>query len=355
MSPSALPAYGIEQELSHIELIGSGLINHTWKVICADKAYILQRVNNTVFEEPEHIAHNIKLVAGFLKTYHPEYLFVAPVISNAGDEMIYLKDEGFFRLFPFVPNSHTIDVVESPKQAFEAASQFGRFTRLLNGIDISRLKITIPFFHDLSLRYQQFLHALKEGNKQRIKLSDKQIKTILSHEDIVAEYERIKANPAFKVRVTHHDTKISNVLFDDDNKGLCVIDLDTIMPGYFISDVGDMMRTFLSPVSEEENDFSKIEIRDDFYHAIVQGYNNEMKNELTETEKKYFFYSAKFMIYMQAIRFLADHLNDDRYYGARYQGHNFVRAGNQLTLLERLLEKETRLQDSDQLVSNKLY
>lgn len=146
-----------------------------------------------------------------------------------------------------------------------------------------------------------------------------------------------------KLRVTHHDTKISNVLFDKKGKGICVIDLDTVMPGYFISDVGDMMRTYLSPVSEEENDLGKITVRDDFYRAIVQGYYNEMKDELTETEKKYFFYAGKFMIYMQAVRFLTDHLNDDVYYGAKYEGHNFMRAANQVRLLECLLEKESVL------------
>jgi Ser/Thr protein kinase RdoA (MazF antagonist) len=168
---------------------------------------------------------------------------------------------------------------------------------------------------------------------------------LASHVDIATEYGYIKSNPEFKLRVTHHDTKISNVLFDADGKGLCVIDLDTVMPGYFISDVGDMMRTYLSPVSEEENEFGKIEVRDDFYKAIVQGYYNEMKDELTETEKKYFFYAGTFMIYMQALRFLTDYLNDDIYYGAKYPRHNFVRAKNQVVLLEQLLKKKDQLEN----------
>ncbi|NCU04640.1 MAG: aminoglycoside phosphotransferase family protein, partial [Chitinophagaceae bacterium] len=120
-------------------------------------------------------------------------------------------------------------------------------------------------------------------------------------------------------------------------------DLDTVMPGHFISDVGDMMRTYLSPVSEEESDFSKIEVRACIFEAIVKGYYNEMKTDLTETEKQLFFYSGKFMIYMQAIRFLTDYLNDDVYYGARYEKHNFIRAANQLVLLEKLIEKENEL------------
>jgi thiamine kinase-like enzyme len=150
-------------------------------------------------------------------------------------------------------------------------------------------------------------------------------------------------NKAFKIRVTHHDTKISNVLFSEDDKGICVIDLDTVMPGYFISDVGDMFRTYLSPANEEEKDFSKIEIREDYFKAIWDGYMSEMGHELSKEEKAHFIYAGKFMIYMQAIRFLTDHINNDAYYGAAYPDHNFIRAGNQAALLERLMEKEATL------------
>jgi Ser/Thr protein kinase RdoA (MazF antagonist) len=197
------------------------------------------------------------LIADYLQKHHPGYSFVAPLTSSKGDEMIYLKDEGFFRLFPFVADSHSKDVVETPEEAFEAAVHFGRFTKLLSAFNSSQLQITIPRFHDLGLRYDQFLQALENGNKQRIRGSQESISVLQSHSDIVTEYKNIQSNPQFKLRVTHHDTKISNVLFDSNGKGICIIDLDTVMPGYFISDVGDMMRTYLSPVSEEEKDFSK--------------------------------------------------------------------------------------------------
>ena len=343
MPQSVLPAYGLKEESLTMESFGSGLINRTWKITTPDHRYILQRVNNAVFEKPGSIAHNIRLIAGYLKQHHPEYCFIAPLATSDGSEMIYVKDEGFFRLFPFVDGSHSKDVVDCPEQAFEAARQFGRFTRMLSGMDISKLQITIPFFHDLSLRYQQFLQALENGNQQRREACHLLIEGLLGCSGIVEQYKAIKANPAFKLRVTHHDTKISNVLFDDNNKGICVIDLDTMMPGYFISDVGDMMRTYLSPVSEEERDFSKIIVREDFYKAVVEGYYTEMQDELTAEEKGCFFYAGKFMIYMQALRFLTDHLNDDVYYGARYEGHNLMRAQNQVVLLERLLDKEPRL------------
>ncbi|MEO5648030.1 MAG: aminoglycoside phosphotransferase family protein [Chitinophagaceae bacterium] len=345
MPESVLPAYGLEEKSLTVESFGSGLINNTWKVTASGNEYILQRVNDAVFKEPNNIANNISLIGAYLRKNHPGYKFISPVISSAGDEMIFQKEKGYFRMFPYVLGSHSKDTVETPEQAYEAAIQFGRFTRLLHGIDIEKLKITIPCFHDLTLRYQQFLLALEKGNKQRIGESGYLIKSLASHVDIVTEYGYIKTNPEFKMRVTHHDTKISNVLFDNEGKGLCVIDLDTVMPGYFISDVGDMMRTYLCPVSEEESEFEKIEVREEFYKAIVQGYYCEMKDELTETEKKYFFYSGTFMIYMQAIRFLTDYLNDDVYYGAKYPKHNFIRAKNQSVLLEQLLKKKEHLQN----------
>ncbi|HKZ66886.1 MAG TPA: aminoglycoside phosphotransferase family protein [Chitinophagaceae bacterium] len=345
MLQSVLPAFGFKEESLKVEAFGTGLINHTWKITASGKSYILQRVNHAVFKEPGDIANNIRLIAEHLKNFHPGYKFIAPLESIDGEEMIYEREKGFFRMFPFVPDSHSKDVVETPGQAYEAATQFGRFTRLLRGVDIKQLKITIPCFHDLTLRYQQFLQALEKGNRQRIQGSGELIRSLIFHTDIVTEYGNIKSNPEFKLRVTHHDTKISNVLFDADGKGLCVIDLDTVMPGYFISDVGDMMRTYLSPVSEEENEFDKIEIRDDFYKAIVQGYYNEMRDELSETEKKYFFYAGAFMIYMQALRFLTDYLNDDIYYGAKYTRQNFVRAKNQIVLLEQLLKKKVQLEN----------
>lgn len=349
MTSSILPAYGLSGESLIIESFGSGLINNTWKVTTPVRSYILQRVNQSVFTRPDDIAHNTRLVADYLKVHHPEYLFVAPVAAKDGRDLTYIEGKGFFRLFPFVTDSCSKDVVETPGQAYEAAKQFGRFTRLLCGLDTSQLRITIPSFHDLGLRYRQFLLSLEKGDPQRLAESRRVIDTLTRYTAIVSEYEEIIKSPEFKLRVTHHDAKISNVLFDREGKGICVIDLDTVMPGYFISDVGDMMRTYLSPVSEEERDFDKIVIRDEYYKAIVQGYYGEMQEELTAIEKKYFFYAGKFMIYMQALRFLTDHLNGDVYYGARYPGHNFVRAANQAILLQRLIEKEDVLVRMEEL------
>ncbi|HEY5371434.1 MAG TPA: aminoglycoside phosphotransferase family protein [Hanamia sp.] len=345
MKPSVevLDAYDLPIENLLVEPINTGLINSTWFIKNSHQSFILQKVNDNVFKNPGAIATNIRLIADYLSKHQPRYLFAQPVQTKSGEEMKYIKGSGYYRLIPFIENSHTITTVEKPGQAFEAAKKFGEFTRLLSGFPVGKLQTTLPDFHNLALRYQQFLAALENGNQPRILESKELIKFIKDNRNIVEIYEEILRNPSFKLRVTHHDTKISNVLFDKENKGLCVIDLDTVMPGYSISDVGDMMRTYLSPANEEEKDFSKIEIREAYFKSIWEGYMSEMQNELNREERHHFIYSGKFMIYMQAIRFLTDYLNNDTYYGARYEEQNFVRAGNQIVLLKRLMEKEELL------------
>ena len=338
-------AYGLKEEECTITAFGTGLINHTWKISCGGKEYILQQINQDVFGQPAFIAENTEALARYLHRHFPEYLFICPLSASDDRNLIHDETEGYFRLIPFVTGSHTYDVVEASQLAYEAALQFGRFTKLLAGFPADRLHITLPDFHNLSLRYQQFTDALVHGNPERIAGAGDLIGLIHTFHPILTEFEEILEDPGFTLRVTHHDTKISNVLFDENNKGLCVIDLDTVMPGYFISDLGDMMRTYLSPVSEEEKDFSRISIREDYFKAIVRGYLGEMKDQLSPSELRRVVYAGKFMIYMQALRFLTDHLNNDRYYGAGYEGHNLVRAGNQLSLLQRLTEKETLLND----------
>ena len=315
-----------------IEPLGNGLINSTWLVHSDHKKFVLQKINTTVFTTPENIAFNIDLLSTFLQKYHPTYLFIAPLKTTTGKTMVK-EEDGYYRLFNFVPNSHTIDVVNTPQQAFEAAKQFARFSKLLVQVEVGVLKNTLPNFHNLNLRLQKFKAAIKNGNAKRIEESKELIAYLISQKSIATIFENRKSG--FKIRVTHHDTKISNVLFNVDENGLCVIDLDTVMPGYFISDVGDMMRTYLSPVSEEESDFSKIEIRLNFYNAITEGYLTEMGEELTAKEKKSFHFAGRYMIYMQALRFLTDYLNDDVYYTCAYPTHNLVRAGNQATLLQK--------------------
>lgn len=341
MLPQILAAFGLQH--AQVQPFGSGLINHTWLVRAGQDRFILQRINTHVFKNPEAIASNIECIGSYLKQTQPDYYFVDPVRAQNGATCLQLPD-GWFRLFPFVPHSHTIDVVTTTEEAFEAAAQFGRFTSVLRNFNVDELQTAVPQFHNLDLRYQQFLQALQQPPSQRHEAAADVIDYLQQQQPIVETFRALQMRPDFRQRVTHHDTKISNVLFNEENKGICVIDLDTVMPGYFISDIGDMMRTYLSPVSEEEQDFSKIEIRDAFFYAIAKGYLQQMQHELSAAELEHFVYAGKFIIYMQALRFVTDYLNNDSYYGQKYEGHNLVRAGNQVALLKKLIEKEARFQ-----------
>jgi thiamine kinase-like enzyme len=336
-----LDAFGI-QNVQSISLLGNGLINNTYKVI-AENEFVLQKINTAVFKNPLAIFHNQQVLENYLQENNIAFEIVPACKTIAGNNFYKNEHNEFYRVSPFIQNSHTKDVVQNAEQAYEAASAFGKFTSVFKNIDVTKLQPVIPSFHDITLRYNQFLVAVKYGNCNRILECDLIIKKLLAFTDIANRYETIVADKNWKTRVTHHDTKISNVLFNADNKATHVIDLDTVMPGHFISDVGDMLRTYLSPVSEEEPDVEKIIIRKDIYHAIYAGYNEAMQNELTTTEKNNFLYSGKFMIYMQALRFCTDYLNDDIYYGAKYEQHNFVRASNQINLLEKLLEFEKEI------------
>jgi len=344
MLEEILTLYGINAAESNIKLFGDGLINRTWKVTNGSAEYILQKVNDTVFKKPLDIDYNISGIRAFLNDNDPAYNFISPVPAINGDTLINTPS-GYFRLFPFVSDSHSLNVLDKETEAFEAAKQFGGFSRVLNDFQVNDLKITIPNFHNLSLWYQKFIVACDNATADRKQKAADCIAFIKENAAIVTIYEELVKDKVIPERVIHHDTKINNVLFNAENQGICVIDLDTVMPGYFISDVGDMMRTYLCAVSEEETDLSKINIRTSFFKAIYDGYLSEMGNVLTEAEKTYFIYAGKFMIFMQAIRFLTDYLQNDIYYGRKYEEHNLKRAENQLTLLKKYLEAEDQLKE----------
>ena len=337
-----LKAYTLPED-SELSAIGSGLIHKTWKLTAGDHVFVLQQVNQRVFREPMKIAANLTLLEEYIQRTTPSYPFVSPVPAASGDRII-LHAGDYYRLFRYVMNSSTFDAVSTPGLAYEAAYQFSRFSKVFADFNSADLYVPIPHFHDLAFREAQFNEAIVRGNVERIKQSQELIQLIHRYAWITDDYRRIEKGKLIKKRVTHHDTKISNVLFDLAGKGITVIDLDTVMAGYYISDLGDMMRTYLSPASEEESDLSRVEVREHFFEAIILGFFENLRDVLTKDEQGFVFYSGLFLIYMQAMRFLTDFLNDDRYYGARYEYHNFVRAENQLTLLKNYLEKKDVLQ-----------
>jgi Ser/Thr protein kinase RdoA (MazF antagonist) len=344
MLTSVLHAFGLDPANYQVEPFGSGLINHTWKVTGDGELYILQCINKNVFKLPQAIADNLVLLEKHLKQTRPDYLFAAPLPTVDGDYLT-VADGEYYRLSPFIKNSHTVDAISHPGQAFEAAKQFGKFSRLLNDFDAGQLQYTLPDFHNLSLRFDQFTTALLNAAPERLDRVQAEITAVQNNIDIVDTYRRIVSENKIPLRVIHHDTKINNVLFDDNDEGICVIDLDTVMPGYFISDVGDMMRTYLSAANEEERNLHKVQINTDNFAAIYKGYMHEMGDILSPEEKDLFIYAGKFMIYMQAVRFLADYLNGDSYYYTHYPGQNLVRAQNQLALLKRYQNCEPKFNE----------
>ncbi len=340
----AILAFNLNPDTCQINVLGSGLINHTWKITSAAHEYVLQRINTNVFKQPGAIENNLTKLDNYLKATAPTYLFAAPLAANDGSHLIRVDGE-YYRLSPFIHDSHTVDFVSKPAQAYEAAKQFGKFTRLLDGFDPNQLQYSLPDFHNLSLRISQFRSAIDAASEERKEKAFFEIRQIESSSDIADIYEKIINTGRIPLRVIHHDTKINNILFDGNDKGICVIDLDTVMPGYFISDVGDMMRTYLSEANEEEKDISQIKIRTGLFKAIYAGYMEEMGNVLSEQEKDIFLYSGKFMIYMQAVRFLTDYLNGDIYYHIKYADHNLFRAKNQLTLFNQYLDSEGKFNE----------
>ncbi len=343
----ALAEYGLERAEQTIIPIGAGHINSTWLISSSHKAdqFILQHINQMVFTDPLIIADNTRKVAAYLNEHNPSYLFVGPIPTLNGDQMAFVEGT-YWRLTPYIPNSVTFQTLSDPQQAFEAALQFGRLGKLLDGFDVSSLQPSIPGFHDLNLRYSQFKEALRTCDLAIKAEADGQISKALNYAFIVDYYNSFIHSADFPDRVMHHDTKISNMLFDKDTlEGICVIDLDTLMPGKFISDLGDMMRTYLCAYSENESDPDKVFIRMEYFEAIITGYLQEMGTILTNTEKGLILFSGKYLIYMQALRFLTDFLNGNIYYPISYPLQNLDRTINQFKLLSEFFQKEKLLQD----------
>lgn len=331
--PNILTHYPIGQHTDY-KPFGSGLINDTFLISTEKQQFILQKINKNVFKNPETIANNLRMAGEYLAKEHPEYIFIQPLQTLDKHDFV-VADGEYWRLIPFVANSYSINEVTTKEQAFEAAKAFGRLTRNLHGLPIADFRATIPDFHHLSWRVEQFEEATVSASVERKTMAAEWIEKFGSRKDILDTYEHLISSPDCPIRLMHHDTKINNVLFDKTtNKAIAVCDLDTLMPGRIISDIGDMHRTYLCLLSEESTDFEAIKVRKIVYDAIMKGYLSELNDLLTETEKAHLHFGGVFMIYMQGIRFLADFLNNDVYYQIKYPLHNLNRAINQWRLLE---------------------
>lgn len=341
-----LKLFGLNGAEINAQEIGSGHINRTFLVSTdLSEHYILQQINTLIFKNPQQVADNIREVAEYLKFHFPGYIFPSPIQTETGDEMAHVNGT-YWRLFPYIPNSVALETLFDPRQAFEAAKQFGKLTRLLNDFPLQKIRETIPGFHNLNLRFLQFTEALKTAESSRCDTAAEEINHARHHSFILDYYNSFVKNETFRDRVMHHDTKISNVLLNKTSfEGICVIDLDTLMPGKFISDLGDMIRTYVCAFSENEQDLSKITIRMPYFKALINGYLSEMADLLTPVEKELILFSGKYIVYMQALRFLTDFLNGNTYYPVAYPEQNLDRAKNQFKLLFEIYKNEAILQD----------
>jgi thiamine kinase-like enzyme len=334
--PSIISVFNIDPAKYVWESIGSGFIHNTYK-LAGEKCYILQRININVFRKPELIASNLRVAADYLTKNFPDYLFISLLKSGTAGEMVY-DAEGFpWRIFPYIDNTFTVDKVSTEIEAFNAAAEFGRLTRVLDKVDTNLFNPTIDRFHDLVWRYEQFQMAVANPFKNRLSEAKHEIEQAKSLVYLVEEYAALVQSKKLRLRITHNDTKINNVLFDSKSGNtVCAIDLDTLMPGYFIYDLGDMIRTFVSPVDEEERDLAKVYVRKNIYDAVKSGYLSQMGQVLSDDEKAAIPFSGMMMTYIMALRMLTDFINGDIYYQIRYADQNIVRARNQFKLLAAL-------------------
>jgi Ser/Thr protein kinase RdoA (MazF antagonist) len=317
------------------EMLTDGLIHKTYKVTANNKSAILQQVNTNVFKDAEQIVHNYQAIYNHLAE-NRSFKIPAAVKTTEGKNTWIDNEGSCWRAFEYIDNTYTESLPAEAEKIFSAAKCYGEFTKALSGLDANQLKPTIPEFHNLESRYQQFMNAIRTASPERLIASDPLLRKIGDRKSLVYFYSTLRTNDEFKLRPMHHDTKLSNILFDrSTRKAVCPIDLDTTMPGYFFSDVGDMIRSMVSS-GEEHGAVDSVQINTEVYRSIISGYEIGIGNSFTQTEKKFLHHSGVLMLYMQGIRFLTDFLANDVYYKIEYPLQNFDRALKQLTLLEKL-------------------
>ncbi|HDR89548.1 MAG TPA: aminoglycoside phosphotransferase family protein [Bacteroidetes bacterium] len=336
---------------------GSGLVNRSYVFSChtsgRDERFLLQEINTHVFREPEKVMENILTISRHIRNRHNRKDsgeingHLIPELIQATDKNYYIRDNNnrYWRIYRFVENSLVLNEITHPGQAYEAARMFGKFFRELADLNPRSMHLTIPGFHDLSLRFARLEEALKRDPSGRKTTCGEETEKAMACRHLEKESFTLVHEKKLPIRITHNDTKINNVLLDEHTgRGLCVIDLDTVMPSSVLSDFGDMMRTFVPSAGEEETDTGKIMFRLPVFESMAGGFLSECGKLLTSAEKEYLVFGGKMMTLMQAVRFLTDYLNGDIYYATERPGHNLQRARNQLRVLELFTENEQVMQ-----------
>ncbi len=330
------------------EPIDSGHINTTYLVRTQNLAspdYVLQKINSEVFKNIPDLIQNKILVTDFLRTKAKEKENIVQLIPTLSNEYYYLdSNNDYWNLMVFIPDSGVYLVAKSTRIATEAGRLFGEFFYLLDDFETDRLTETIPKFHDLDFRLEQFDEALKKAKKDRLQKAEGSIEQAQNQKDKVYLLYQLKTEKKLPLRATHNDTKISNALFGFNGKGLAVIDLDTLMPGLVHYDFGDSVRTICSSAEEDEADLDKVFFLPENFKAFAGGFLQACKNILSKDETKSLVLGTKYMVFIMGLRFLTDYLNNDVYYKTNYSEHNLVRAKNQFALLKSLMHHESEMQ-----------
>ncbi len=319
---------------------GEGHINTTYIAELAPDKYILQKINTNIFTDPDGLMKNIAAVTEFLRKTiianggDPKRETLNLIMTKDGAPYYRTKDGSCFRLYTYVENTVTYQNVEKKEQFYNAAKAFGKFQRQLAEFPAETLTETIKDFHNTRVRFEAFKQAVAEDKKGRKADVMKEIEFVLARENDCGVIVDAMSSGEIPVRVTHNDTKLNNVLFDaDTDEAICVIDLDTVMPGSMLYDYGDSIRFGASSGAEDEIDLNKIYCDMELFRAYTKGYIEAMGSSITKNEIELLPFSAKLMTYECGMRFLADYLNGDTYFKIHRPNHNLDRARTQFKLV----------------------
>ncbi|MBR3805717.1 MAG: aminoglycoside phosphotransferase family protein [Clostridia bacterium] len=339
-----LSNFGIEGDFVSAEPYGSGHINSTKYVVYNDngkkKEYILQRINKNVFKEPARLMENYTAVTEFLRKIiienggDPDRETINVVKTKEGANFAIDEDGEYWRLILFVTDSLSFDKVERPEQFYDSAVAFGNFQYLLREYPAATLYETIVNFHNTPVRFANLMAAVKADKCARLAEVQAEVDFCVAREEFAGTLERAREAGELPLRVTHNDTKLNNILFDKaTGKPVCVIDLDTIMPGYSVNDFGDSIRFGATTALEDEADLTKVNFDISLYELYVKGFIEGAKGGLTEKELELLPVGAIMMTFECGMRFLTDYLEGDTYFRTSRPGHNLDRARNQFKLV----------------------
>lgn len=335
---------------------GSGHINDTYAITCDEEGravrYIAQRINHNVFKDPKTLMSNISRVT----THQTAKLLAAgitdprcslKIIPSLDGNPYAQDDEGnYWRVYLFIEGARTFDAIENAGQAREAAKAFGDFQKQLTDLPGERLVETIPNFHNTPKRLEALLQAIESDPLGRAQSAKPEIDFILARQELTRVLLDLNASGAIPERITHNDTKLNNVMLDDaTHEGICVIDLDTVMPGLALYDFGDMVRTATSPRPEDELDLSLIEMQMPMFRALVDGYLSTAHDFLTPAERDHLAFSGKLITLEIGIRFLTDYLLGDTYFKIHRELHNLDRCRTQLKLVSSIEAQEAEMNE----------